>query len=57
MVWRLPGIERTEIEDSYIFKYKLIKYFSLVLGCLDFSQHFDLKCDLAIKMLFIESCK
>jgi hypothetical protein len=53
----LPHIECAEIENSHLIQYKLTKYFSLVVGCIDFSQHFDLKCDLAIKLLFMDLCK
>jgi len=53
----MPYIECVEIDGSHLIQYKLIRYFSLVVGCLDFSQHFDLKCVLAIKLLFIDACE
>jgi hypothetical protein len=53
----VPYIECVEIDDSHLIQYKIIKYFNFVVGCLDFSQHFDLKCVLAVKLLFIDSCK
>jgi hypothetical protein len=55
--WRSPVIECTQIEDSHLIQSNLIICFSLVLGCLDISQHFDLKCDFAIKVLFNDLCK
>jgi len=53
----MPHIECAKVDSSHLIQYKLIIYFSLDVGCLDFSQHFDLKRDLAIKLLFIDSCK
>jgi hypothetical protein len=53
----VPYIECVEIDDSHLIQYKIIKYFSFFVGCLNFSQHFDLMCVLAIKLLFIDSCK